>query len=57
MLLHLDDTIDKVLILDWDVHHGNGIQDIFYSNPNVMYISIHRWENDFYYPGTGHFED
>jgi acetoin utilization deacetylase AcuC-like enzyme len=37
--------LDRVLILDWDVHHGNGTQDAFYADPNVMFISLHqdRW--------------
>ena len=34
----------KVVILDWDIHHGNGTQHIFESDPNVLYMSIHRWE-------------
>lgn len=41
----------KVLILDWDVHHGNGIQNIFYTDPNVLYISIHVYQNGHFYPG------
>lgn len=40
--------IKKVLILDWDVHHGNGIQDCLYDDPNVLYISIHRDPSNFY---------
>ena len=40
----------KVLILDWDVHHGNGIQQAFYQNPNVLYISLHVHENGNFYP-------
>lgn len=44
--------LDRVLILDWDVHHGNGTQDIFYSDPSVGFISIHRYGQGFY-PGTG----
>jgi acetoin utilization deacetylase AcuC-like enzyme len=32
----------KVLIVDWDVHHGNGTQNMFYSDPSVLYISLHR---------------
>jgi acetoin utilization deacetylase AcuC-like enzyme len=37
--------LERVLILDWDVHHGNGTQDAFYADPNVMFISLHqdRW--------------
>ena len=41
---------DKVLIVDWDVHHGNGTQDIFWDDPRVLYISTHEWP---LYPGTG----
>ncbi|GJC82275.1 histone deacetylase clr3 [Colletotrichum liriopes] len=41
----------KVLILDWDVHHGNGIQNIFYDDPNVLYISLHVYQNGIFYPG------
>lgn len=33
---------ERVLLLDWDVHHGNGIQDALYDNADIMYISIHR---------------
>lgn len=42
--------LDKVLILDWDVHHGNGTQHSFESDPSVMYVSLHQYP---YYPGTG----
>jgi len=44
--------ITRVLIVDWDVHHGNGTQDIFYEDPEVLFYSIHRFGNGFY-PGTG----
>ena len=40
----------KVAIIDFDVHHGNGTQDIFYNNKNVLFISTHQYP---YYPGTG----
>lgn len=40
----------KVLILDWDVHHGNGIQHAFYDDPNVLYISIHVFKDGNFYP-------
>ena len=43
--------IQKVLILDWDIHHGNGIQHIFYEDCNVLYISVHRFDNGEYFPG------
>jgi acetoin utilization deacetylase AcuC-like enzyme len=42
--------LDRVAILDWDVHHGNGTQDIFWTDPRVLYISLHQFP---YYPGTG----
>lgn len=40
----------RVAIVDWDVHHGNGTQDIFWDDPSVMYLSAHQYP---YYPGTG----
>jgi acetoin utilization deacetylase AcuC-like enzyme len=40
----------RVAVLDWDVHHGNGTQDIFYADPSVMYLSAHQYP---FYPGTG----
>jgi acetoin utilization deacetylase AcuC-like enzyme len=42
--------LDRVLIVDWDVHHGNGTQDMFYDDDQAAYFSIHRWP---FYPGTG----
>lgn len=42
--------IAKVLIVDWDLHHGNGTQDAFYEDPTVLYFSIHQYPH---YPGTG----
>jgi len=45
-------SLDRVLIVDWDVHHGNGTQDIFYADPCVLFFSIHRFGMGFY-PGTG----
>lgn len=42
----------RVAIIDFDVHHGNGTQDIFYLDPSVMYISLHLFYR-FFYPGTG----
>ena len=44
--------IKRVLIIDWDVHHGNGTQDIFYDDPSVFFLSVHRYGLGFY-PGTG----
>jgi len=40
----------KIMILDWDIHHGNGIQDIFYDDPDILYISIHRYDGGRFYP-------
>jgi acetoin utilization deacetylase AcuC-like enzyme len=40
----------RVMVLDWDVHHGNGTSDIFWSEDEVLYVSIHQWP---LYPGTG----
>jgi len=42
--------LQRVLIVDWDVHHGNGTQDAFYNDPSVLYVSVHRYP---FYPGTG----
>jgi acetoin utilization deacetylase AcuC-like enzyme len=41
---------ERVLVLDWDVHHGNGTQAIFWDDPRVLYVSTHQWP---LYPGTG----
>jgi acetoin utilization deacetylase AcuC-like enzyme len=45
---------ERVVIIDWDVHHGNGTQDIFYNDPNVLYVSTHQ---NGAYPGTGHVDE
>jgi acetoin utilization deacetylase AcuC-like enzyme len=42
--------VGRVAILDWDVHHGNGTQAIFWDDPTVLFISLHQWP---FYPGTG----
>lgn len=44
-------SLDRTLIVDWDVHHGNGTQNSFYEDPQVLYVSTHRY--GFFYPGTG----
>jgi acetoin utilization deacetylase AcuC-like enzyme len=41
---------ERVLIVDWDVHHGNGTQEIFWDEPNVLYLSTHQWP---LFPGSG----
>ena len=52
--LQLHYGIDKVAIVDWDVHHGNGTQHIFEEDPSVLYISTHQYP---YYPGTGNYTE
>jgi acetoin utilization deacetylase AcuC-like enzyme len=42
--------LERIVIVDFDVHHGNGTQDVFYSNPGVLYVSTHQSPH---YPGTG----
>jgi acetoin utilization deacetylase AcuC-like enzyme len=46
----LEAGVERVLVLDWDVHHGNGTEAIFAADPRVLYASIHQWP---LYPGTG----
>ncbi len=45
--------LGNILILDWDVHHGNGTQNMFYADPTVFYVSLHQ---EHHYPGTGYRE-
>ena len=53
---HLKNAYDvkRVMIMDWDVHHGNGTQDSFYEDPSVLFVSTHQFP---YYPGTGAVDD
>jgi acetoin utilization deacetylase AcuC-like enzyme len=46
---------ERVLIIDWDVHHGNGTHDIFFADPDVMFFDIHRQAP--FYPGSGYLEE
>jgi acetoin utilization deacetylase AcuC-like enzyme len=46
--------LQRVLILDWDVHHGNGTQELFYPSPQVLYMSLHQYP---FYPGSGLFDE
>ncbi len=46
--------VSRVFILDWDAHHGNGIQDIFYRDDRVLYVSLHQYPH---YPGTGSYRE
>ncbi|WFD19373.1 histone deacetylase [Malassezia caprae] len=52
------DRVQRVMILDWDVHHGNGTQRAFWDDDRVLYVSLHRYENGTFYPGStfGHYE-
>jgi acetoin utilization deacetylase AcuC-like enzyme len=43
--------LQRVLIVDWDVHHGDGTEEIFYASPQALFFSTHQYP---YYPGTGH---
>uniref|UniRef100_A0A8C1TSY5 Histone deacetylase n=1 Tax=Cyprinus carpio TaxID=7962 RepID=A0A8C1TSY5_CYPCA len=45
--------VGKILIIDWDIHHGNGTQQAFYNDPNVLYISLHRYDDGNFFPGSG----
>lgn len=42
--------IKRILIVDWDIHHGQGTQRMFYDDPRVLYFSIHRYENGAFWP-------
>jgi acetoin utilization deacetylase AcuC-like enzyme len=46
--------LDRVLIVDWDVHHGNGTQALVETDPNIRFVSMHQWP---WYPGTGAHDD
>jgi acetoin utilization deacetylase AcuC-like enzyme len=46
----IEHGLERVLIFDWDVHHGNGTQDIFWARPDVLFVSAHQWP---LYPGSG----
>jgi len=50
----LSKGLERVLIIDWDIHHGNGTQHIFYDNPHVLFYSIHQFP---FYPGTGSLDE
>jgi acetoin utilization deacetylase AcuC-like enzyme len=51
---NLADRGERVLIADFDAHHGNGTQDVFYDDPRVLFVSWHQWP---LYPGTGRVEE
>lgn len=51
---HLAAQGERVAIVDYDAHHGNGTQDVFWADPDVFYVSMHEWPQ---YPGTGRLDD
>ena len=52
ILKKFPESVRRIVVVDWDVHHGNGTQKAFYDDPRVLYISLHRYENGKFYPGT-----
>jgi acetoin utilization deacetylase AcuC-like enzyme len=52
--LHLANRGERVFIVDYDAHHGNGTQDVVWSDPRIAYVSMHQWP---LYPGTGRLHD
>ncbi|MBP1747691.1 MAG: histone deacetylase family protein [Deltaproteobacteria bacterium] len=52
--LQVEKGLERILIVDFDLHHGNGTQKSFYSDPSVLYLSTHQFP---YYPGTGWYEE
>jgi acetoin utilization deacetylase AcuC-like enzyme len=50
----LEQGLERVAIVDWDVHHGNGTQDAFYGEPRMLFCSLHQWP---LYPGSGYFTE
>ena len=50
----LEEGCERVAIVDWDVHHGNGTQAAFYDEPRVLFLSMHQWPH---YPGSGFFAE
>lgn len=45
-------NVKKIVIIDWDVHHGNATQHSFYNDPSVLYLSLHRYDNGNFYPSS-----
>ncbi|CAL9729994.1 histone deacetylase Hda1p [Monosporozyma unispora] len=52
ILKHYPESVRRIMILDWDIHHGNGTQKAFYDDDKILYVSLHRFELGKYYPGT-----
>lgn len=54
-ILELLKTYERVLYIDIDIHHGDGVEEAFYTTDRVMTFSVHKFQD--YYPGTGHIDD
>lgn len=50
-------NIQRIAIVDWDIHHGNGTQALTYDDPDILYLSLHRYDNGSYFPGGGRNEE
>ena len=50
-------NVNKVMIVDWDIHHGSGTQQVFYDSPSVLVVSVHRFDDGQFFPGTGRPEE
>jgi histone deacetylase 4/5 len=50
-------NLERIAIVDWDIHHGNGTQELTYDDPNILYISLHRFDHGTYFPGSGRIEE
>ncbi|KAG2497442.1 hypothetical protein HYH03_004597 [Edaphochlamys debaryana] len=48
--------VSRVAVVDWDIHHGNGVQDLLYDEPRALFLSLHRYGRGFY-PGTGSYSE
>ncbi|XP_054163857.1 histone deacetylase 4-like isoform X2 [Oppia nitens] len=55
--LQLKLKMERILVVDWDVHHGNGLQQMFYNDPHVLYVSLHRHDDGNFFPGTGDLQE
>jgi histone deacetylase 6 len=45
--------VKKICIFDWDIHVGDGTSEIFYEDDSILYISLHRYDQGYFYPGKG----
>lgn len=51
LLERLPSRVCRVLVIDWDIHHGNGTQEVFYNDPRVLFVSIQRYDDGYFFPG------